>query len=76
MARIIQARIDEQTEKLLSDLQLRLGWTDSQVVREGIKALSVLSVSLRRRKIVGVGKFASGIPDLASNKKYLEGFGR
>ena len=76
MARIIQARIDEQTEKLLEDLQLRLGWNDSQVVREGIKALSVLSVPRRQRKIVGLGKFVSRKPDLASNKKYLEGFGR
>jgi hypothetical protein len=37
MARIIQTRIDEQTEKLLADLQLRLGWNDSQVVCEGSK---------------------------------------
>ena len=76
MSRIIQARIDEETETLLSQLQLRLGWNDSQIVREGIKALGVLSAPSRRRKIVGVGKFASGISDLASNKKHLKGFGK
>ena len=76
MTRVITARIDEETETLLSQLQLRLGWNDSQIVREGIKALGVLSVPSRRRKIVGVGKFASGKTDLASNKKHLKGFGR
>ena len=55
MSRIIQARIDEETESLLSQLQLRLGWSDSQIVREGIKALGVLSGPSQRRKIVGVG---------------------
>jgi hypothetical protein len=76
MSRIIQARIDAETEVLLSRLQLRLGWNDSQIVREGIKALGILSAPSRRRKIVGVGKFSSGKADLASNKKHLKGFGR
>lgn len=30
----------------------------------------------KKRRIVGLGKFRSGIPDLASNKKYLRNFGR
>ncbi len=76
MSRIIQARIDEETEKLLSELQVRTGWNDSQIVREGIKALGAVSTASRRRKIVGVGKFESGVEDLASNKKHLKGFGR
>jgi hypothetical protein len=29
----------------------------------------------KRRKIIGTGKFNSGIPDLATNKKHMEGFG-
>lgn len=76
MSRIIQARIDEETESLLSQLQLRLGWSDSQIVREGIKALGVLSAPSRRKKIVGLGKFSSGVTDLASNKKHLKGYGK
>ena len=28
------------------------------------------------RKIIGLGKVDSGIPDLASNKAHMEGFGR
>jgi hypothetical protein len=26
-------------------------------------------------RLIGVGEFDSGIPDLATNKKYMEGFG-
>jgi len=29
-----------------------------------------------RIKITGAGKFHSGVPDLATNKKYMEGFGK
>lgn len=77
MSRIIHARLDEETEKLLLDLERRLGWTDSRVVREGIKALNGLMVRRgRRRRIRGVGRFRSGIADLGSNKKHLQGFGR
>lgn len=76
MSRIIQARIDAETESLLSQLQLRLGWSDSQIVREGIKALGALSTPVRRKKIVGLGKFSSGVTDLASNKRHLKGFGK
>ena len=28
------------------------------------------------RKIVGTGQFCSGIPDLATNNKHMEGFGQ
>jgi hypothetical protein len=76
MPRIIHARLDDQTERLLHELERRLGWTDSQVVREGIKALNVLLVPKRSRQIVGLGRFRSGIRDLASNKAHLKGFGR
>jgi hypothetical protein len=30
----------------------------------------------KRLKIAGTGMFDSGIPDLATNKKYMEGFGK
>jgi len=28
------------------------------------------------KRVIGVGRFASGLPDLASNKKHLRGFGQ
>jgi hypothetical protein len=76
MPRIIHARLDEQTEQLLREIERRLGWNDSQVVREGIKALNVLLVPTRSRQIVGLGQFRSRVRDLGSNKTHLKGFGR
>ena len=75
MTRIIHARLDGDTDSLRSDLQTQLGWSDSQIVREGIKTLSVLLRSSGKRKIIGVGSFQSGVCDLGSNKKHLKGFG-
>jgi hypothetical protein len=76
MSRIIHARLDTETEKVLRTLRRRLSWNDSQVVREGIKALNVLLVPRSARKIVGIGQFRSGRSDLGSNKRHLKGFGR
>lgn len=76
MSRIIHARIDPETEKLLAELQIRLGWSDSRIVREGIKALGVINGAKAKRKIAGVGRFRSGVPDLGSNEEHLKGFGR
>lgn len=76
MSRVIHARLDVQTERLLRELERRLGWNDSQVVREGIKALNVLLVPKRSRQIVGLGRFRSGIRDLGSTEAHLKGFGR
>jgi hypothetical protein len=76
MARIIHARLDAHTERTLVEIRRRLGWNDSQVVREGIKALNSLLAPRGKRAIVGLGRFRSGEPDLGSSKKHLEGFGR
>jgi hypothetical protein len=76
VGRIIHARLDVQTERLLREIERRLGWNDSQAVREGIKALNVLLVPRRSRQIAGLGRFRSGIRDLGSNKTHLKGFGR
>jgi hypothetical protein len=75
MARIIHARLDGPTEQILVQIEKRLGWSDSQIVREGIKALHSLLPPRGRRKVVGMGRFESGIPDLGSTRKHLEGFG-
>ena len=75
MSRVIHARLDEETDAVRQQLNLRLGWSDSQIVREGIKALAARLVPKRKRKIVGLGKFQSGVSDLGSNKRHLKGFG-
>jgi len=76
MSRIIHARLDVETERMLRQIERRLGWSDSKTVREGIRALSNLLPQGRRRKIIGQGQFHSGIPDLGSNKDHMKGFGR
>ena len=75
MSRVVQARLDEETDSLRSQLQQQLGWSNSKIVREGIKAIAHLLPRKGRRKIVGLGKYDTGIPDLSTNKKYMEGFG-
>lgn len=75
MTRIVHARIDPATEKLLQSLERQLGWSDSQVVREGIKALQAL-LTPNSRRVRGLGQFCSGVPDLGSNESHLKGFGR
>ncbi len=76
MSRIIHARLDPQTEKMLREVERRLGWSDSEVVRAGIKMLSGTLIRRRTRRIVGLGRFRSGIADLGSNKNHFKRFGR
>ena len=77
MKSAVQARLSPEDRKLLDELVRDLDRTPSEIVREGLrlvrKAHSTVSAAHR---IIGTGKFRSGIPDLATNKKYLEGFGR
>jgi hypothetical protein len=70
----VQARLDADTEKTLARLVDQLGVSPSIVVREGIRLLAASQP--KSRKIAGLGKFASGISDLGSSKKHLDGFGR
>lgn len=74
MARTVRVQIDDELEKLLAELKRRTGWTDSKLVREGIKVLAAMRLP-RRREIIGLGRFASGIADLSTNPKRLSGFG-
>jgi len=76
MRSVIQARLDGRSKRRLIMLTRELGWSPSQVVREGLRILEATYVRRKKRGIIGVGKFSSGIPDLGSNKKHLRGFGR
>ncbi len=75
MKATVQARLDAASQRQLQQLVQDLGWSPSKVVRESLKLLAACHPP-RRRKIIGLGKFDSGIPDLGSNKKHLEGYGR
>ncbi len=74
MGRIVHARLDAETQRLLEGLRRGTGLTDSELIRRGIQSLPYLKA--RQRRIVGLGKFKSGLSDLASNKAHLRGFGR
>jgi hypothetical protein len=76
MKTIVQARLDKDSQAALERLADRLGWSHSQVVREGLRLMTACYGATPGKKIVGMGRFASGRSDLGSNKKHLAGFGR
>ena len=76
MRAAIQARLDDRSRKRLRTLVRELGWSPSQVVREGLRVLEASHLRKKKRAIIGLGKFASEVPDLGSNKKHLRGYGR
>jgi hypothetical protein len=71
----VQARLDEESQAALEVLVRRHGWSTSRAVREGLHLLVRQQSGGAARKMIGVGIFDSGIPDLGSNKKYLESLG-
>lgn len=75
MRAIVQARLDRRSQIALQRLMRQLGWSPSKVVREGVRLLDACYGKVPRKKIVGIGRFASGMPDLGSNKRRLKGFG-
>jgi len=76
MRSTLQARLDERSQKLLAALIRELGWSPSKVVREGLRALEASRLRRNKKRIIGLGRFQSGIPDLSTNKKYLQDLGR
>ena len=72
----IQARLDEQSRRRLTSLVRELGWSPSRVVREGLRVLEAGHLRKKRRGVIGLGKFSSGVSDLGSNKGRLKGFGQ
>ena len=76
MSSTVQARLDTAERRDLVRLARSLGCSPSEVVREAIRRLAASHPLPGRPRVVGLGKFSSGIPDLGSNKKHLKGFGR
>ena len=75
---IVHARLDSHTRQIMRQLKRRHGWSDSDIVRQAIRSLgdADLPPGQRSKRIIGLGKFASGITDLGSNDKHLHDFGR
>jgi hypothetical protein len=76
MRTAIQARLDNVSRKRLELLVREFGWTPSEVVREGLRVLEASRLRRKKRGIIGLGKFSSGVSDLGSNKKHLRNFGK
>jgi hypothetical protein len=75
MAASIHARLDDETDAMRQELKRTRGWTDSEIVRRGIQLLASATAKRATRKFHGVGEYDFGISDLATNPKYMEGFG-
>lgn len=68
--------MDDESKKIMDQLVKRTGWSPSQVVREGLRMLAACRLGKTHGRIIGLGKFDSGIKDLGSNKEHLKDFGR
>jgi hypothetical protein len=76
MSSNVQARLDREAQAALESLVRRLDCSPSRVVREWLRLMAACYGTVSRTKVIGVGRFASGIADLGSNKKHMKGFGR
>ena len=75
MEKVVHARLDEETQRLLERLRRQTGLNDSSLVRRGLRALASVMLLPRGRMPVGTGRFESGVSDLGSNQEHLRGFG-
>jgi ribbon-helix-helix CopG family protein len=76
MGKVVQARLDDQTDQMLAELRRRTHLSDSELIRRGIRSLAVLPAAGGGPRVIGIGRFQSGVADLGSNKTHLRGFGR
>lgn len=76
MAKVVQARLDDDTGKMLAELRRRTRLSESELVRRGIRSLAALPQTGDGPRVIGIGRFASGVSDLGSNKAHLKGLGR
>lgn len=72
----VQARLDKKEMQTLRALAGRLGWSPSKAVREGLRLLAACYLGDGRCRVIGLGKFESGVADLGSNRRHLKDFGR
>ena len=76
MPSVVQTRLDHETQSLLDRLIDEAGLTTSEILRKGIKLVAEAELPGRRRGLIGVGMFDSGIPDLSTHKKHMADFGK
>ncbi len=74
MGTTVQARLDKETQAIFDRLR-RSGRTTSDIIREAIRLVDRQNGAGTAGKMIGIGMIRSGVPDMGSNKKYLEGLG-
>jgi len=75
MGTTVQVRLDNESEAALKRLIRANGGTASQAVRESILKADEQLKPTPRPRLVGIGCVAFGPGDMATNKKYMKGFG-
>jgi hypothetical protein len=75
MAKMVHARLDDGSERTLARLRRATGLSDSEILRRGLRAFDLMQGGRGRRRIAGLGAFASGVPNLGSDRRHLAGFG-
>jgi Arc/MetJ-type ribon-helix-helix transcriptional regulator len=79
MKPLIHARLSEADRAILDDLKRATGWSDSEVIRRGLRLVQQdLGRSPSALDAAGrsAGRFRGGPRDLSTNADHLEGFGR
>jgi hypothetical protein len=76
MKAVVQARLNPEAQRTLDVLVRRLGWSPSCVVRESLLLMGRYHSSAPLERVIGVGKFDSGLPELGSNSRRVQGFGQ
>jgi hypothetical protein len=74
--KIVHARLDPETQHILARLRRSSGLTDSALVRRALRILAVTELRTGSVRVIGQGEFESGVDDLGSNARHLDGFGR
>lgn len=79
MKNYVHARLDREEQILLKELIKTTGETITALVKKGLRLLYQKEVKPTKNALEAagdaVGCFDSGIGDLSTNKKHMEGFG-
>ena len=76
MGTMVQSRFEAKAEAALRTVTRTHGWTTSQALRECVLRVAEETTAKPRPRLIGIGCVSFGPGDLATNKKYMEGFGK
>ena len=72
---MVQVRLDAEMQERLDRAARRLGWSRSEILREGIRLVEMSAGQKTVPKLIGIGMFDGGPSDLSTNRKYLKDLG-